>query len=65
METLNSQEKAMETARCCAERETAETAAEREAADDIVTVEIDVEIGVEIGESTHDAPPQVRQMYQC
>ena len=52
METLNSQEKAMETVRCCAERE---TAAEREAAD--ATVEID--------ESAHDAPPQVRQMSQC
>ena len=46
--TLKSQEKAMETVRCCAERETAaeREAAEREAAD--ATVEID--------ESAH-APP--------
>ena len=59
METLSSQEKAMETVRCCAERETVAereaAVAEREAAD--ATVEID--------ESAHDAPHQVCQMSQC
>ena len=43
----------METVRCCAERESV--------AADVTVVEIDVAIDA----STHDAPPQVRQMYQC
>ena len=54
METLSSQEKAMETLTCCAEKE---TAAEREAAD--ATVEINE------GDAEAHAPPQVRQMSQC
>ena len=54
METLSSQEKAMETVMCCAERE---TAAEREAAD--ATVESD-----ESDAEVH-APPQLRKMSQC
>ena len=48
METLSSQEKAMETVKCCAERETAE----RETAD---------ATAVESGAEVH-APPQLHQM---
>ena len=56
METLSSQEKAMETVTCCAERE---TAAESEAADataDVTAAESDAEV---------HAPSQLRQMSQC
>ena len=56
METLSSQEKAMETVKCCAEKE---AAAEREIADataDATAAESDAEV---------HAPPQLRQMSQC